>query len=270
MKILMREIFVNPSLVINSNDEVQQLEQSLVIPPAMSNILQDNVQKSQDGVKENEVLTSSCENSEPSPITLAEHESKDNAHDAKFTKGESSLDVLNLSTNHAMIEQILVKPSLDLPLSQDDLLDVPCDEDGLHDDIYVIPMKSLKNDHAICVLKSNTCAKNRLVIHNASEVDELKLLSSLNTLGYIEFDVPCNLSSLEEQLYAYADLPWFSRHTYHIFGKYNNQGQYLIQRVYICTCPNSPFIVQSNDQLEDCKINTVIMPYFSSLLFEHK
>ena len=34
MKILMREIFVNPSLVINSNDEVQQLEQSLVIPPA--------------------------------------------------------------------------------------------------------------------------------------------------------------------------------------------------------------------------------------------
>ena len=55
-------------------------------------------------------------------------------------------------------------------------------------------MQSLKNDHAICVLKSNTCAENRLVIHNASEVDERKLLSSLNTLGYIEFDVPCNLS----------------------------------------------------------------------------
>ena len=39
MKILMRAIFLNPSLVINSNDEVQQLEQSLVIPPAMSNLL---------------------------------------------------------------------------------------------------------------------------------------------------------------------------------------------------------------------------------------
>ena len=125
----------------------------------------------------------------------------------------------------------------------------------------------MKNDHAICVLKSNTCAENRLVIHNASEVDELKLLSSLNTLGYIEFDVPCNLSSLEEKLYAYADLPWFSRHTYHVFGKYNNQGQYLIQRVYICTNPNSPFVVQSNDQLEDSKINTVVMPYPSSFAF---
>ena len=111
-----------------------------------------------------------------------------------------------------MIEQILVEHSLDLPLSQDDLLDVSCDEDDLHDDIYVIPMQSLKNDHAICVLKLSTCAENRLVIHNASEVDELKLLSFLNTLGYIEFHVPYNLSSLEEKLYAYANLPWFSRH----------------------------------------------------------
>ena len=74
------------------------------------------------------------------------------------------------------------------------------------------------------MLKSSTCAKNRLVIHNASEVDEPKLLSSLNTLGYIEFDVPYNLSSLEEKLYAYADLPWLSRHTDHVFGKYNNKG----------------------------------------------
>ena len=67
------------------------------------------------------------------------------------------------------------------------MLDVPCDEDDLHDDIYVIPIQSLKNDHAIRALKSNTCAENRPVIHNTSEVDELKLLSSLNTLGYIEF-----------------------------------------------------------------------------------
>ena len=108
---------------------------------------------------ENEMLTVSCDNLEPSTITPTEHESKGKAHDAKLTEGESSLDVLNFSTHHAMIEQILVEPSLDLPLSQDDLLDVSCDEDDLHDDIYVIPIQSLKNDHAICVLKSSTCAK---------------------------------------------------------------------------------------------------------------
>ena len=119
----------------------------------------------------------------------------------------------------------------------------------------------------LCVLKMRTCAENRLVIHNASEVDELKLLSSLNTLGYIEFDVPCNLSSLAEKLYAYAVLPWFSRHIYHVFGKYNNKGQYMMERVYICTNPNSPFVVQSNDQLEDSKINTIVKPYSSSFAF---
>ena len=38
MKDLMRENFVYPSLVINSNNEVHQLDQSLVIPPAMPNL----------------------------------------------------------------------------------------------------------------------------------------------------------------------------------------------------------------------------------------
>ena len=39
MKHLMRENFINPYLVINSNDEVHKLDQSLVIPPAMPNLL---------------------------------------------------------------------------------------------------------------------------------------------------------------------------------------------------------------------------------------
>ena len=58
MKDLMRENFVNPSLVINSNDEVHQLDQSLIIPPAMPNLLQNNVQKSKDDETENEELNS--------------------------------------------------------------------------------------------------------------------------------------------------------------------------------------------------------------------
>ena len=39
MKDLMRENFVILSLVINSNVEVHQLDQSLVIPPAIPNLL---------------------------------------------------------------------------------------------------------------------------------------------------------------------------------------------------------------------------------------
>ena len=95
MKDLMRENFANPSLVIDSNDEVHQLDHSLVIPHAMPNLLQDNVQKSEDDMTENEMFIVSCDNLEPSTITPAEHESKDKTHDAKLTEGESSLDVLN-------------------------------------------------------------------------------------------------------------------------------------------------------------------------------
>ena len=39
MKIVMIENFVKPSLVINSNDEVPQLDKSLVIPPSVPNLL---------------------------------------------------------------------------------------------------------------------------------------------------------------------------------------------------------------------------------------
>ena len=76
----------------------------------------------------------------------------------------------------------------------------------------------------------------------------------------------CNVSYLEK-LNAYADFLWLSRHTYHIFGKYNNKEQYMMERDYICTNLNSRFIVQSNDQLEDSKINTIVMPYSFSFAF---
>jgi hypothetical protein len=64
-------------------------------------------------MKENEVLTTSYQNSESSfhtaPVTPTENESKGNAHGATLTDGETSLDVLNYSTNHAFIEQLLVE-----------------------------------------------------------------------------------------------------------------------------------------------------------------
>ena len=56
---------------MTSYDEVHHLEEEfVVIPPAMPNLLQDNVQKSEDDVIENEMLIASCENSEPSKLLL--------------------------------------------------------------------------------------------------------------------------------------------------------------------------------------------------------
>ena len=135
MKIHMRETFASPSHIVNSYDEVFQLEdQSIVVYLAMTNLVQDSeqTQEDKDDAKQNEELTTSCANSEPSPhnsrSTLAKNESKGNERKATLTDGATSLDVLNFSTNHAFIEQLLVEPSFDLPLSQDDLLDFSCDK----------------------------------------------------------------------------------------------------------------------------------------------
>jgi hypothetical protein len=70
-----------------------------------------------------------------------------------------------------------VEPSLYLSLSQSDLLDVSCDNDELCDTTSAL--------HA--------SAENKHVMHVASEYDELHLLSSLLTLGFIKCDDLCNL-----------------------------------------------------------------------------
>ena len=122
MKLLMRVTFVNAPPSLNSYDEVNHLEEEfVVISLAMPNFLQDNVHKQEDDMKDHEELTTSCANSEPShynaPITLAENDDIGNTHGATLMDGESSLDVLKFSTNHAKIEQLLVDPSLDLPVT---------------------------------------------------------------------------------------------------------------------------------------------------------
>ena len=114
-------------------------DHSIVVSLAPPNLLQDSEHKQEDkdDKDKNEELTSSCENSEPSlhntPITPAEIESKGNARGAALMDGEASFNVLNSSTNHAMTEQLLVGPTLDLPLSQDDLLHIPYNKDDLPD-----------------------------------------------------------------------------------------------------------------------------------------
>ena len=141
-------------------------------------------------MEDHEELTTSCANLEPSLHNAAinSNENIGNNHGATLTEGENSLDVLSFSTNHAMTKQLLVKPTLDLPLSQDDLLHIPCDK-------YDLP------DHEHERTKPHSSAEFTNAIHVASDTDEMKLFSSLQTMGYIELDVLCNLSDLEEKLF---------------------------------------------------------------------
>ena len=86
--------------------------------------------------------------------------------------------------------------------SQHNCLANLCDKEELCDSAMIIPVPQLVNEIDSCVLEQNACAENKHWFSIATEKDELKLLSSLNTLGYIEFDVLCNLSCLEERLFA--------------------------------------------------------------------
>ena len=80
--------------------------------------------------------------------------------------------------------------------------------------------------------------------------DELKLLSSLNTLGYIEFDILCNLNNLNEKLFHPADLTWISKHTYHVIGKYDSNGEYMVHRVYISSNCGSHYIDEYQNKVK--------------------
>ena len=77
------------------------------------------------------------------------------------------------------------------------------------------------------------------------------MLYSFNTLGYIEFDTLCALSSLEEK-FKCVGLPWLSRCTYHFIGNYNCKEEYMVHRVYMCSNLKSPFIAHKYDQLKGC------------------
>jgi hypothetical protein len=80
-----------------------------------------------------------------------------------------------------------------------------------------------------------------------------------------EFDDLFNLDCLEEIIFAHADFPWLSRHSYHVIGKYNNKGQYMIHRVYICENLNYPFVLLNFDPLEGSHTTHIHPPFSSSV-----
>jgi hypothetical protein len=160
----------------------------------------------------------------------------------KYDNAEIGDKVLNLFTTHAIIEQYLVDTKSELPLPQN-CSAIACDKEELCDTASIIHTPQLANEIDSFILEQNTCAKNKELVPIATEQDELKLLSSLNTLGYIEFETLCALSSLEEEFNC-AELPWLSRCTYHFIGKYNCKGEYMVQCVYFCLNLKSPFVVQ--------------------------
>jgi hypothetical protein len=94
------------------------------------------------------------------------------------------------------------------------------------------------------------------------------LLSSLNTLGYIEFDILCNLNCLEDTLFACSKLTRLHNHTYHFIGRYNYNGQYMVHRVYICSDLKASFVEHQQGHIESYNNTNRVISSSSSLVFK--
>jgi hypothetical protein len=184
------------------------------------------------------------------------------------TRGEHSFNALDFPTIHATVEQSTMKHFLNLSLSQDDCLDIPCDKEKLYDDAYVVSVPHLMIAIHIVVSKITTCAENNIFVPITSAHDELKLLSFLNTLGYIEFDMLCNLNCLEDTLFTCSKLTRLHNHTYHFIGRYNYNGQYMVHRVYICSDLKAFFVEHQHGHIASYSNTNPIISSSSSLVFK--
>jgi hypothetical protein len=113
--------------------------------------------------------------------------------------------VLNLSTTSASLEQSLVEPVTEFPLLQVDYKIVSCDKEKLCDHALLISTTQLVHGHDNSIL-DDTHAEVRRVHCIDSEKEESKIISSLNCLGYIEFDFVCDLNSLKNELFQKSGL----------------------------------------------------------------
>nr|AAR89893.1 hypothetical protein [Oryza sativa Japonica Group]ABF98002.1 retrotransposon, putative, centromere-specific [Oryza sativa Japonica Group] len=219
-------VFESPISLYNDDAQTNE-EQSFVSPVA--NVLQgvQNIQQTE----YNDVIEKKREKHEAPAISENSLQGKLNG--AETNEGEYTQGELHISTFHAILEQPLVEPIAEMPLSQVDLIIVPCDKEELCNNTSLISMPQLVNENAISSV--SLCADFKHVVHIANDVEECKLITSLNTLGYVQFDDFCELDNLEEKLFAKSDLPCPANAIFHIFGEYNDRGIYLVHRVFICS-----------------------------------
>jgi hypothetical protein len=128
-------------------------------------------------------------------------------------------------------------------LLHDDCTVDPYVKKELCDDSSIIYMPKLENKLDIVASNPINYAKIRTFNLTTSVHNKLTLLSSVNTLCYIEFNVLCHINNLEEKLSFSVDFPWISKHTYYFIGRYNCKKEYMVHRLYICSNPKSPLVI---------------------------
>jgi hypothetical protein len=175
----------------------------------------------------------------------------DQTHTLAMAPCEPIALVLNLSTTPPSLEQSLVEPVAEFPLLQDDYKIVPCVKEKLCDHASLISTTQLVHGHDTSIL-DDTHAEVRCVHCIDSEKEELKIIYSLNCLGYIKFDFVCDLNSLENELFQKSGLLYLDYCTFHAIGLSDNNNRYIVQKVYVCSDLTTSFTVPLSDKKVTC------------------
>ena len=195
---------------------------------------------------------------------LALHAEKEILSFVNTCKNDVTHSVQTLSTLHANKEQRIVEPAADSTFSQDELLVVSYDKEDLCANTSFTHIPELMNKCDIFGLEPYECAVDNPSHPITCVQDELKLLSSLNTLGYIEFNILCNLNCLKEKVQLDSNLPSLNHCSLHAIGKNDIKGEYLVHKVYICSNLKYPFGLQYHEQIGGCINTNNILQSFSS------
>jgi hypothetical protein len=159
--------------------------------------------------------------------------------------------VLNLSTTSVSLEQSLVEPVTEFPLLQEDYKIVPCDKEKLCDHASLISTTQLVHRHDNSILDDTHDEVRRVHCIDRGK-EELKIISSINCLGYIEFDFVCRLNSLENELFQKSGLLYLDYCTFHALDLYDNNNSYIVQKVYNCSDLTTSFMVPRIDKKVTC------------------
>jgi hypothetical protein len=222
---LSEETILEPSLTCENKNCIDVM--SFVVCSAMSNF----------GHNKKDLVTQpiEVESEKGKSICVELNHVNDETHSLTMAPCEHIALVLNLSTTSTSLEQSLVEPVTKFPLLQDDYKIVPCDH------AWLISTQ-LVHGHDNYIL-DDTHAAVRRVHFIVSEKEEFKIISSINCLGYIEFDFVCHLNSLENELFQKSGLLYRDYCTFHALGLYDNNNSYIVHKVYICSDLTTSFMV---------------------------
>jgi hypothetical protein len=67
--------------------------------------------------------------------------------------------------------------------------------------------EQVMNEFDTSIFDSPTCAEIKHLVHGTCAMNELNLLSSLDTFGYIEYEVPCDLNIVEKRMFYQTKFP---------------------------------------------------------------